>query len=262
MGLRRFARNRGYELFAKVIDPEIKTLQLLKELNRKKNQNSTNLSFFNFLLANYSMSNSEHFQDLFVLWALNKKDNGIFIEFGATDGIFGSNSLTLENIGWRGILSEPAKIWKKDLIKNRPNSQIEFNCVWNKSGERLSFSECTESNGLSTLSKFKSSDQHASVRAQSQEYLVETISLNDLIAKYELTNIDYLSIDTEGSEYEILKAWDHAKHPISIITVEHNFIEPRRTEIKELLEKKGFSHFLQKYSYVDDWYLHESINLL
>ena len=60
-------------------------------------------------------------------------------------------------------------------------------------------------------------------------YNLETISINDLFEKYKVPkSINYLSIDTEGSEFEILNSLDFNSYHISIITVEHNFqIEKR-----------------------------------
>ena len=58
-----------------------------------------------------------------------------------------------------------------------------------------------------------------------QAYDVETITLNDLIAENtDKKSIDYISIDTEGSEYEIIKNFDFNKYAVEIFTIEHNYI--------------------------------------
>ena len=49
-----------------------------------------------------------------------------------------------------------------------------------------------------------------------------------------------MSLDTEGSEFEILKNFDFEKYTFGLIDVEHNYCEPRRTEIKNLLLSKGY----------------------
>ena len=64
-----------------------------------------------------------------------------FVEFGATNGINGSNTYLLEDrFNWRGILAEPAKIFHNELIKNR-KCLIETNLVWKNSKSRLLFHE-------------------------------------------------------------------------------------------------------------------------
>ena len=60
---------------------------------------------------------------------------------------------------------------------------------------------------LSTIDLFSNSDMHSQMRKQGRKYQVKTISLEDLLDKYDAPLvIDYLSIDTEGSEFEILSS--------------------------------------------------------
>ena len=70
---------------------------------------------------------------------------------------------------------------------------------------------------------------------------VKTITLTDLLDSAKSPKfIEYMSLDTEGSELEILKSNDFKKYNFGVIDVEHNFIEPRRTEIRKLLEKNNY----------------------
>ena len=70
------------------------------------------------LLKCLSNSKSASGEDLFVLSELGFKTNGFFVEFGAANGIFLSNTWVLEKeFGWRGIIAEPARAWHKDLEK-------------------------------------------------------------------------------------------------------------------------------------------------
>lgn len=212
----------------------------------------------NFLITlhaeNLSKSKSQLRQDLFVLSQLNYKRNGFFVEFGATNGIDLSNSHLLEKeYGWRGILAEPAKCWHADLQKNR-NCHIEFNCVWSESNAKLVFNEPASAE-LATIDKFSSDDNHAKGRENGELYEVNTISLNDLLEKYEApAEIDYLSIDTEGSEFEILNSFDFSKHSFNIITCEHNYT-PLRDKIQDLLTRNGYVRVFENLSLFDDWYI-------
>lgn len=199
-------------------------------------------------------STSQFRQDLFVLAALDHKRNGYFVEFGATNGIDSSNTYLLETeFGWTGILAEPARVWHQQLRLNR-RSHIDFGCVWSASDEVVDFME-TDDALYSTASKFAASDAHADVRRHGKSYAVPSISLEGLLAKYDAPRlIDYLSIDTEGSEFEILKAFDFEKHEFSVITCEHNF-GPNRERVRRLLERRGYERKLEQVSRVDDWYV-------
>ena len=66
--------------------------------------------------------------------------------------------------------------------------------------------------------------------------------------------IDYLSIDTEGSEYDILKDFNFEKYDISIITCEHNFTNSRE-DIYSLLTSNGYERKYTGASKFDDWYV-------
>jgi len=193
-------------------------------------------------------------QDLFVLSQLNYKKNGYFVEFGAMDGILYSNTYLLEKkFSWKGILAEPIKSYSPILKQNR-KSIIETDCVWSKSNQFVEFNE-VESKELSTVSYFNSCDNHADARKKGVTYSVRTISLSDLLEKNSAPKIiDYLSIDTEGSEYEILKEFDFSKFRFRVITCEHNYTDSR-DKLLLLLEKNGYKRLYTNISRFDDWYI-------
>jgi FkbM family methyltransferase len=216
------------------------------------------INFLNFSCSSHLLvkSKSQIFQDLFVLYILNGKRGGFFVEFGATNGVSLSNTFLLEKeYGWDGILCEPGKVWKNALFSNR-NCTIDNRCVWSKSGEKLTFNE-SKLPELSTLEKYNDADFHSSLRKDGNLYTVETVSLVDLFDYHNAPRvIDYLSIDTEGSEFEILNAFDFSKVDIKIITVEHNF-SLMRDSIYDLLTKNGFKRVFETISLFDDWYVKE-----
>ena len=200
-------------------------------------------------------SRAQFRQDLFVLSQLDFKKNGFFVEFGAADGLVSSNSYLLEkNFNWRGILAEPATFWHDALMKNR-TVYVETKCVWKSSKEEILFNETDNLKQLSTINSFSNSDSNYNLRELGNRYLVETISLVDLLNKYNAPPlIDYLSIDTEGSEFDILSSFDFDKYKFKVITCEHNFSESR-DKIHSLLQSKGYTRKFTTISKVDDWYL-------
>jgi FkbM family methyltransferase len=197
------------------------------------------------------LSKSQLSQDLFVLRSLDFKREGFFVEFGATNGVDLSNTCLLEKeFNWSGILAEPSKVWHKDLVKNR-SCQIELNAIWSKSNEILSFLE-TSSPELSTINRFNNLVFHNRIGIT---YNVNTISLMDLLIKYDAPQkIDYLSIDTEGSEYDILKSFDFNYFRFRVITIEHNYTS-QRDKVYKLLTSKGYRRVLNEITLFDDWYI-------
>jgi FkbM family methyltransferase len=199
-------------------------------------------------------AHAELFQDLLVLFLLEEKRDGYFVEFGAMDGIKWSNTFLLENrYGWRGIVAEPARRWRRDLVCNR-TCLVDHRCVWSESGETLQFNETTEA-GYSTIDVLSGLDLHAERRRDGTRYAVETISLRDLLRSHDAPkSIDYLSIDTEGSEFAILDSFFPSHHEIRIITVEHNYTH-QRSEIHSLLTSWGYEQVFKQVSMWDDWYI-------
>lgn len=199
------------------------------------------------------VSRSQLRQDLFALAQSGFKTGGYFVEFGATDGIELNNSYLLETqFGWNGILAEPARGWHEALQANR-KAIVDTRCVWRASGETLEFTEAPrgENSAISTFVK-------PSRKLRGQTYKVETISLNDLLEQHGApSEIDYMSVDTEGSEFDILSAFDFSRWTPRVMTVEHNFA-PQRDDIHRLLTSKGYARVLEEISRFDDWYIYQS----
>lgn len=204
-----------------------------------------------------SASRSQIGQDLFVLQRLKEKRGGYFVDFGATDGVSLSNTYLLETeYGWQGLCAEPSQRWHQALKTNR-RCAIETRCVWSCSGVRLPFTECRDGE-YSTLTQFAESDSHSEHRRREAhcEYHVESVSLTDMLSDHGAPPlIDYLSIDTEGSELEILAAHDFERFRFRVVTVEHNHAGDRRRRIARLLADRGYRRIMPSLSIFDDWYV-------
>ena len=198
-------------------------------------------------------SKSQLGQDLMALHFFGCEGKGFFVEFGATDGISGSNTFLLEKaLGWSGILAEPAKKWHKDLQRNR-NSKLDFRCVYAESNLKIEFQEV--GGGLSTIKHFSTRDIHAENRKESIVYRVKTVSLNGLLEDHSAPDhIDFLSIDTEGSEFEILSSLNFQKYSFGFICVEHNHTENKQ-KIESLLNSRGYKAVYSKLSEFDGWFI-------
>ena len=212
--------------------------------------------FISYMFNNFQNSKSQIQQDLVVSYLFSNEEqiDHFFVEFGATDGIALSNSFFLEkSLMWNGILSEPARIWHKELLSNR-SALIDTRAVFATSGLLMKFTqdEVKELSGI-TLHK-----EAKSLGKRSKFYEVNTVSLNDLLSEYDAPNVvDYLSIDTEGSEFEILQNFDFEKTTFRFISVEHNF-RADRDLMRKLLQNNGYVNILEEFSDFDDWYLHKS----
>jgi len=204
--------------------------------------------------AFFKHSRSQLLQEFFVLSQLSFKRNGFFVEFGANDGLRSSNTLLLErDLGWQGILAEPAKTCHAALHRNRPGCSIDTACVWSHTGHTVEFFECDDS-VVSTVDQFRNTQQDPR-QLKGHTYPVDTISLVDLLDKHSAPSvIDYLSMDTEGTEFEILSAFDWSQYQFQVITVEHNRT-PMREQLFNLLSSQGYHRMATAHSHIDDWYV-------
>ncbi len=203
------------------------------------------------------LSRSQLGQDLWALEKLNWKREGFFVEFGATDGVLLSNSWLLEkHFDWQGICAEPNPKLFEQLQQNR-SCQLSQACIFRSSGKRMNFVLADAYGGLADLAR---DDQHLDKRnayADVGEMIdVTTTSLLDLLDQMHAPEmIDYISIDTEGSELAILEGMDWSRYQFRCITVEHNFTAQRQG-IQALLEGQGYSRQEAEW---DDWYWNPSL---
>jgi FkbM family methyltransferase len=237
---------------------ELLTLRRYLEFNAKLESASLPDEVRRPSLIEFSGSTGQLNQDLVALMFLDFQKDGYFVEFGATDGVRFSNTFILESrYNWKGILAEPGRNWHQALKSNR-KCVIENKCVWKKSGEILKFNE-TEIGELSTLDMYSAVDLHADARSSGTRYDIETISLQDLLeANSAPAVIDYLSIDTEGSEFQILEGLDFDKFSFKFISCEHNFTDTREL-VRKLLEGNGYVRILEEMSSFDDWYISQHL---
>tara|TARA_Y100000389_G_C17370132_1_gene468543 strand:- start:173 stop:1000 length:828 start_codon:yes stop_codon:yes gene_type:complete len=208
---------------------------------------------------------SQLFQDVCASFIIGDKFEKTFLEFGATDGFELSNTHMLENkLSWKGALSEPSPQWHKSLKENRKNSKIITKCIWKNSGEKLDFF-MSEIGTYSTLNDFvdndiKSMPANNKLRKKNGKLItIETISLNDVMKEY-FNNIcpSYISIDTEGSEYEILKSFNLEIYRPKLFTIEHNFTK-NESKIDDFLISKNYVRIFRKLTAFDAWYIPSEI---
>jgi len=199
-------------------------------------------------------SKSQLGQDILALSVTGVDGPGFFVEFGAADGVALSNSHILEKqFGWSGILCEPSKSWHQALWRNR-DCTIDTRCVYSASGQKISFSE-NYLGELSAITEYAEPNSHGLLKRTTFSYEVDAISLQDLLLSHGAPRyIEFLSIDTEGSEFEILENFDFQSYRFGAICVEHNFADTRE-KINGLLLANGYQQVHADLSDFDDWYI-------
>lgn len=232
-------------------------IYLVKDDRMAELRNSDGLRFIGHCLSHASISTSQNYQDVFAA-VVNRFQPGFFVEFGATNGVEGSNTVLLEKLyGWTGVLAEPNPAHQDALAKNR-RADISQLCIHNETGLQLPFI-VTDEPDLSTLAGYGKDDEHADKRSKGFTIVVDTITLFDFLNKFETPKvIDYLSVDTEGSEYDILKKFfeeNNGEYKFKAVTVEHNYNVEKRDNIHKLMTENGYTRMFTEFSRWDDFYV-------
>lgn len=195
---------------------------------------------------------SQYEQDKFINEHFVKnKRRGFFVDIGAHDGKTYSNTYFFEKeLGWKGICFEPLSKPFEKLVALRTASICLNVCVSPISGTL----EFIEAEGYSEmLSGIVSSYHPLHLERLKREVIqyggdyriieVPSVRFNDVMSKFDVFNIDFLSIDTEGSELEILKSINFELYIIKIIAVENNY---KISKIRQFLESKGYQFVIHQ----------------
>ena len=194
------------------------------------------------------MFNSQDGQDAYLENNVFKGyKNGFFVDVGAHDGISINNTLYFEKFNnWSGVNIEPIQKVFDKLVINRTSS-ININCaVCNKNGETDFFCNSGYTEMISGITEnFDSRHLERLQRENSQmgsttEIIkVNTKRLETIFDENNITNINYLSIDVEGAEFEVIKSINFDKVFIDVIGFENNYNDTSIPIIK-YLEDKNF----------------------
>ena len=192
-------------------------------------------------------------QDRWVLETLNFRRDAYFLEFGAFDGISSSNTLTLErDFGWSGIVVEANPTYYPEVCKNRRCITINA-ALWEKSRQEL---EMIDAHGLSSVASRMDFDGGQKIRAEISKGLfkIDTINPTELLRRFNAPQrIEYLSLDVEGCEFDVLKSIDFDYYQIAMLSIEHSHVPSRQNELRSFMLPRGYSFYERFY---DDWYFH------
>lgn len=179
-------------------------------------------------------------QDRWVCEVLKYKRDGFFLDFGGFEGLLHSNTYYLEKfLNWRGILVEPNPVPYASACAVR--SCITVNAaLWKTSRESIEF---CDAHGLSSFKEYRDLDQNSELRSRitKRVFNVDTINPTELLERFNApTLIDYMSLDVEGAEVDVLEALDLSKFKIALMSIEHNHVVIKKNKIRRILSDLGY----------------------
>lgn len=184
-------------------------------------------------------------------WVLGEVHSGVrdgyFVDVGSWDAVKHSNSKALEDAGWEGVCADPfPRNWEGRRC------QLFRAVIYGKRGEIVRFRTAGITGGIE-----QHVDQSRPRVRDAGVVELTTTTLGDVLQRAGApAYIHYVSIDTEGSEYEILAAFPFDSYQVGAFTIEHNHEEPKRARIRQLLESHGYRFAREQL--VDDWYVFDA----
>ena len=189
---------------------------------------------------------SQFNQDVYLIEKIyDFKKNGYFVEIGAYDGINMSNTYLLEYCyDWKGILVECNPYWFSKLIENRPNC-ININCaICNNVGTADFICNTGYTEMISGLKDnfdirhlCRLEKENNQMGSTSEIIKVNTTKIESICDEYNIKHINYLSIDVEGAEFEVIKSINFDNLFIDVIGFENNYNDVSVPIIKYLEDK-------------------------
>lgn len=205
------------------------------------------------------MHSSQHEIEKYIARYFKK---GTFLEIGCWDGELISQTSVLEQDGWSGLCVDP-------FPRNFENRKCKLcDKAISKDGKPREFIKVTTDRryggDVSYFSGFKNKVKtHLPLIKEHCEYseeTIETITIDELYYTYDLPEfIEFLSVDTEGSELEIFETIDFNKYSFGLIVFEHNEDVKTKYGVGRILKANGYK-LIQELR-CDDIYINQKYEL-
>jgi FkbM family methyltransferase len=195
----------------------------------------------------YSQDNQDRYLEEMIF---KGHKNGVFMDVGSNDGITINNTLYFELVNkWTGINVEPIKEVYDKLVVNRPTC-INLNCAVSDVDGKAEFLCNTGYTEMISGLKDKFDPRHLHrLTLENLQYgsntttvEVETRRIESICDEHNISHINYLSIDVEGAEFEVIKSINFDKVFIDVIEFEDNYSDVS-PPIIEYLSERGYLLF-------------------
>lgn len=177
---------------------------------------------------------SSHEEELFVRDFFSDKQQGVFVDIGASHYKDRSNTYYLEHkLGWSGLAVDPLPEFAADYRRHRPRTKYITMFVSDKSDERATLYVGQQS--LFSSSTRGHTDDYTDVN---KTITAPTITLDALLAAEGIKTIDFLSIDVELHEPEVLAGFDIEHVRPRLVCVEA--LPPVRQQVLDYFAAHGY----------------------
>ena len=199
----------------------LKRIKSFVEDTQDKNNDVPQQSFISPALRSYSQFN----EDLLIDLLFGLKQNGFYLDIGANDPSFNNNMKRFYDKGWSGINIEPELNSIKKFCENRTRD-INLNIGVGPVRGMLTFYQVV---GDSTLSSFNvniAKKMAAKFGLTIEEIAIDVLRLIDVFEQYvKDRHVDFMSVDAEGLDLEILQSndWDRFRPSVIMVEIDNQY---------------------------------------
>jgi FkbM family methyltransferase len=181
---------------------------------------------------------SQNGEDLLLLNFFRRKGTGFYVDVGAYDGVGFSNTYFFEAIGWRGVLVEAAPHLHAEAAVSRPHSRVVHAAAGSHSGA-IRFTVAEGEGGVGTLSSaMPDLARIAREGGRTHEIEVPVMTLDSILEGI-AEPIDFVSIDVESSELDVLEGFDLQRFAPRVLVIEDNSSGADR-RVNDYLAARGY----------------------
>lgn len=171
---------------------------------------------------------------------------GFFLDIGAADGVTNSNTYHLSQYGWNGILIEPCHHFLdsiKKIYEGQTNIQVFEGAISDFDGETTFYVyETAEDSQISTINLYQKQTIESSGWFKGKftdEYIVKVLTPQSLFSLMNVPNkIEFVDIDAEGSDMNILRSWPWDRYSVELFCIEHSM---GKDVLIEFMKSKNYS---------------------
>ena len=192
--------------------------------------------------VNPSKSKAQFGQDIKALEYLDYKKDGTYLEIGVYDGENDNNTVLLDQeYNWSGLCIDPE-------MSNMDNRTCQkFHCALGSEPGIANFRYSNDEGGLNALDKFGTSTENEMWKDTVKNFEIKQVNVRtpeDVLEESEIPHvIDYMSLDVEGAEMDILRSFPFDKYCIKFSTIETNNDKNKEAEMEDLMTQKGYTFY-------------------
>ena len=176
---------------------------------------------------------------------------GTCVEVGGFDGITGSNTYYFERIGWECLLVEPIPELCEKIRKIRKCTLVQAAASSKSGTATLIVPEKFKELSTLHLSKIQQDRILAEGGAELNEITVQVKTLDQILQDASITKIDFITIDVEGHEIEVLKGFTIQSYTPRVIILEDSFCRRDQSAVNYL---RHFGYVNFKRTGCNDWF--------